>query len=489
MKVPFAKHTWLGFIRSPTLTKKIIEGVIIGFFALYTAISLLGLGLAAPTLIGKYIPGISPFEVVAGGLCAYIFIDILTRYFIQKFPSMSIKPYLLLPIKRSRIVNYMLFRALLSPFNLIIPFFLVPFLFSVEIPEQGNLMAWGLVILALSTILIANYASFAITAFAGANKKWAIGLLAAIVSLIYLEVNGVTHLMTYLYGAGGVLVSTPLLWAIPIAVATGVILWLKRSFNKEISYYENTNTSSSSGYLSVNGIFSRFGKFGILMDMELSLIIRSKRARSFALASLAYCLLPFLLRGKEETSAVSIAFFAFIITGGFALNYGQLMLSWNSMHFDLLLSRGYRIKDIFTAKFYLLIIFCAITFFITLPYVFMFPEFPLISLAMTLWNMSFSIYGYMILASVNSLRIDPNEGSMFNYSGFGLSHYLIAIPIMGIPFVIYGLGWLLGGSTGALLLVSGLSIVGLLLHKKIISICVSIFKRNRYSISKAFRTK
>lgn len=201
--------------------------------------------------------------------------------------------------------------------------------------------------------------------------------------------------------------------------------------------------------------------------------------------------MPFAMgmAGKDDIPIILVAFAALFMTGGFTLNYGQLLLSWNSMHFDLLMSRGYKIQDIFTAKYYFIALICGITYILTLPYTLIFPEYPLIALALTVWNMSFSIYGYMILASIKSERIDPNEGGMFNHSGFGISHYLIVIPLMGLPFAIYGLGWLIGGNAAALSLIGGIGILGIIFHKKLIGYCVSLFKRNRYRILKAFRTK
>ena len=284
-------------------------------------------------------------------------------------------------------------------------------------------------------MLTANYVSYALTAFSGANKKWAFVVLAAIIGLIVLEYNGFTNLLPYIFKAGGLIISTPVLWIVAFAASIVIIFWLYKIFIREITYTNPRGETMSAGYLPVKGVFSRFGKHGILMDLELRLIMRSKRARSFLIASAAFCFMPFLmgLNGREDLPLVFLAFAAFFMTGGFALNHGQLMLSWNSMHFDLLMSRGYTMKDIFTAKYYFLALVSGLTYILTLPYVLIFPEYPYVALALTLWNMSFSIYSYMILASVSSQRIDPNEGGMFNHSGFGVSHYLIMIPLMAVP--------------------------------------------------------
>src|SRR5690554_883087 len=343
MKWSFTKHTRLSFIRSPILTRKIIEGVIIGCFAFYIGVALVSLGFVAPSLIREFMPGASPIEVVAGVLCTYLLMDILMRFFLQKFPEMAIKPYLLLPIPKSKIVRYMLVRALFNPFNLILPAFLIPFYFAEVFPNHSSSLALGLLMLAISVMLTANYVSYALTAFSGANKKWAFGVLAAIIAIITLEYNGFTNLLPYIFKAGGLIISTPALWLAAFAIAIALIFWLYKLFIKEITYTKTSGETISAGYLPVKGIFSRFGKYGILMDLELRLIMRSKRARSFLIASAAFCFMPFIMgmNSDQNLSIFTIAAAAFIITGGFALNHGQLMLSWNSMHFDLLMSRGY----------------------------------------------------------------------------------------------------------------------------------------------------
>jgi len=106
---------------------------------------------------------------------------------------------------------------------------------------------------------------------------------------------------------------------------------------------------------------------------------------------------------------------------------------------------------------------------------------------MLFFNVSFSLFAYLLLASYNSLRVDPNEGSAFSFSGFGAAHYLIGIPIVGVPCLLYWLGALVGGKIGGILLISLIGIIGIVFHKAFIQFCVNNFKRNRYKISAAFR--
>ena len=175
------------------------------------------------------------------------------------------------------------------------------------------------------------------------------------------------------------------------------------------------------------------------------------------------------------------------MTGMIAMNHGQLMLSWNSLHFDLLQSRSYTYHDLFKAKYYILVISCVIPFILCLPYFFLARDIVLFCFVLLLYNMSWSIFAYMFLASYNSMRIDPNEKGAFNMKGFGAAHFLIPFPIMILPCFLYFAGSLFGGKIGGLAVITIFSIIGLLFHQPIIRFCVDNFKENRYKIGAAFR--
>jgi len=218
------------------------------------------------------------------------------------------------------------------------------------------------------------------------------------------------------------------------------------------------------------------------------LMLRSKRARSYLLMSIALLALPFIMfMGEKEVPDVTYLFISLFLTGGIAMNHGQLMLSWNSMHFDLLMTRGVSIKDIFTAKYYFLVLTCLVTFLLSLPYLFLYPKLVLFNVATLLFNASFSILIYMLLASYNSMRIDPDEGGAFSFSGFGMAHYLIGIPIIVVPMILYYASYFFGGMSAGIMAVSVFGLAGVLAHKYLIQVCTDIFKKNRYKISSAFR--
>jgi hypothetical protein len=67
-------------------------------------------------------------------LLYYFFFDFMIRYFMQKLPALAIQPYMHLPIKRSKLVNFMLIKSLGSGFNILHLLLLGPF--TIEVFEN-----------------------------------------------------------------------------------------------------------------------------------------------------------------------------------------------------------------------------------------------------------------------------------------------------------------------------------------------------------------
>jgi len=465
-----------------------VQTFFLGLFAIYLIINMVVLGFILGSIIEEYFPDQDLLEV-AGGLIVYYFIgDILTRYFIQKFPAFSIKPYKILPIKKGAIAHNFLFRSLGSFFNILPLFFLVPFFFKEIVPNYPSTTAFGFALFAIGMILFNNFLAFGIDKAMALNRNWVGLILVGIIATLFLESRGYIAIFPHLKLFAASIIKNPLLSAIPLALASLLYVGLQKFLTNNLSLEESTNGRKFYGSAMPTGLFARFGQAGTLMDLELKLMLRSKRARSYLIFSLLFLLYPLTMYNQNsENSPYMLLVFGLLQTGMIALNHGQLLLSWNSLHFDLLQSRGHTFYDIFSAKYYILTISCLLTYILCLPYFFLDPTIILFNTVMLFFNVSFSLFAYLLLASYNSLRVDPNEGSAFSFSGFGAAHYLIGIPIVGVPCLLYWLGALVGGKIGGILLISLIGIIGIVFHKAFIQFCVNNFKRNRYKISAAFR--
>ena len=439
MKIELLKHAWLEFTRSPALTRNIVQTIFIGFFALYFIFLMVGAALALGPILADMLPE-EDLLLVTGGLLGYYFVmDILMRYFIQKFPALAVKPYLPLPFKKSGLSHYVLLRSLGSFFNILPLFFLVPFFFKEIVPAYPA-VAVNFALFSIGMVLFNNYLSLGISKYMSARSNWAGIIIIGVMILFFLEYNGYFSLFNYLKDGVAIILASPILSAIPLLLTGGIYVFLHRFFKQEL-YLEKTQSQQNllGANLSIDW-FDRFGDAGKLMNLELKLILRSKRARAYLMTSVLLVLYPlfFVSIGEDAVdNSYILLMVGLFLTGMVGINHGQILLSWNSLHFDLLMSRGNTIHDIFKAKYYFLALACLLFFAISIPYVFLNPKIVLYASVMLLYNLAFSLFGYLFLASYTALRIDPNEGGAFSFDGFGIAHYLIIFPIMFLPFAMY----------------------------------------------------
>jgi len=488
MIIQLLKHSWLKFRRSPAFNQGMTQNVILGIVGIYFLLNMLVLGYFLGDIVEEYSPEENAITLIVVGLIFYALLDLLTRYFIQKFPTLDIKPYLTLPVKKSTQAHYLLLKSLGSFYNIFPLFFIVPFFFTSVVGVYPMQTVIAFILFGFGVIILNNFLSFYIEKRMAIKGPWIGMILVGIIVLFYCEYQGYISVYPYVLKMAKGILSNPLIAAIPLLLGGAFYGITHRFFTDNFTLDTNQESSYLFGQSLPKGLFERFGEAGKLMELEIQLMLRSKRSRTYLLMSVIFIFYPFLVLGSSmENGPYMFIFFGIILTGMIAMNHGQLMLSWNSLHFDLLQSRSYTYHDLFRAKYYILVISCIIPFILCLPYVFLEKDFVIFSFVLLLYNMGWSIFAYMFLASYNSLRIDPNEKGYFNMKGFGVAHYLAPSLIMILPCFLYFAGSVFGGKIGGLAVITIFSVIGLLLHQPIIRYCVNNFKKNRYKIGAAFR--
>ena len=125
MFTQFFKLEWKQYFRSSYWQKGLALKIIMGFFALYMMVSFAFAGVGAFFLIKKMMPGSDPLQVVNSFLIFAIIGDLIFRYMMQKMPVMNIKPLLILPVKKNKLVHYVLGKSVFSAFNIFSLFFYI----------------------------------------------------------------------------------------------------------------------------------------------------------------------------------------------------------------------------------------------------------------------------------------------------------------------------------------------------------------------------
>ncbi|MEM9920845.1 MAG: DUF5687 family protein [Bacteroidota bacterium] len=486
------KQQWKKKLRSPYWTQSIVQSIFLGFFALYFILVFLGLGLMADKILEEVFPEKDAFVTFSGLLLYYFFMDIFVRFFLQKFPSLGIKPYLTLPISKKQIAHFLLLRSIPSFFNILPLFFIIPFFFKTVLPNQPAAISSAWLALAILLVFAGNFVSYYIDKAFGVKPVLAAVLMSVLVGLMYLDFSGYIPLGDYLESIAFFMIANPLTLLAILGLVLLSYYGIYRLFNDHVYLEEQgeVESSISEARLWDMNLFDRFGKPGEIMDLETRLIWRNKRSRTILYVSLLFILYPLIFAGDENFDKPwFMLIMSLILTGAFTLNYGQLMLSWNSPHFDFILTRSIRIEDIFKGKYYLLAISNILLFVLSLPFGFIDARFWMTNLAMLLFNTGVTIFLYMVVANYSSKPIDTEKGGVFNMEGFGAAHYLIILPIIIIPVALYlVLSSFLGSAVG-MAAIGLIGLLGIIFREAILKAIVQNFKSRKYKIAAAFRKK
>jgi hypothetical protein len=366
----------------------------------------------------------------------------------------------------------------------------VPFIASNwgEMLSLGILIPFSLVI--LGWILANNFLGFLLDRLFRKESKIPYIIISALALLLYLDYNNYVQLSGYFRDAFHYVLIHPWMSLVPFLVAI-ISYLLGFQLIKNNLYIEDLIPVKVTEAKSIQlGFLERYGLAGKLMLLEVKLIMRNKRARMMVFIALVMLAYPMIfLQGEIMEMNWIKLFIGTFVTGMFALNYGQLMLSWNSTHFDLLATRKITMIDIFRAKYYIMAFSCVVLLLPALLYGIIYPEFLWIFPIMFLYNIGITIFIYMFLAAYNSKRIDLSKSAVMNYEGITIAHFLIMVPIIILPIFIRYPFAKMGHPVLGESLIALLGLLGFIFHKTLIVRSTNLFRRNRYKIMAAFRKK
>ena len=487
------RHSILQFTRSASFSRNVATLIFLGFLSLLFGAYFLIAAFFLPEILQK----VSGLEHTLPLLCSwmvYYFVgEAFLRYFMQSLPVLNLQQYLHLPIGRAKLLHFILLRSLVHPFNFLTAVFFLPYTLHVLVPQLESAAAWswwGSMV--LISLLIHNGLFF----FKKQLDDKPVGtvLLIALVLLMgaiqYFNWFSLGALTAPLFAAAADLLWVPLILAALLVFA----YFLNFLFLRQNMYPEDWSKNQEAKIQSIPalGILSNLGVAGELMGLEIRLILRHKRTRSIMMLTaffLFYGLIFYRDSLYMEEMPGMLIFVGILITGMFMMNYGQFLLSWNSNHYDFLLSKPVSTMDYLKSKFYLMAAVGLITYVLTIPYVYFGWKILLINTCMLLFNLGVNIYVIMNMSMWSPKKINLEKSSMFNYEGLGAAQWVMAIPIIFLPYVIYLPFTLMGNSQLGLIAIGAVGLTGILFHKPLLAHTARRLQSKKYSISHTFRNE
>ncbi|OEK07126.1 DUF5687 family protein [Roseivirga misakiensis] len=484
-------HSWKEQFRSAVWAKNLVANIFLGLAAIMITAYALLIGIFLKEIVGAILPDTDPLSIINSVVIYYVAFEFFIRFFLQNVPVLSIQPYLHLPIRKAKMINYMLGKSLLSPFNVLSLLFFAPFAIRVvnSANSTGQAVGWLLFIVGLAFML--HYAIILFKKKLSEHPNLIFYAFIVIAGIAALDFYGIVSLSSISSEMMSTVLATPYLGAIPW-LATVLFYFLNFNFLVNNTYPEEISIKKKEA--SVSGDFAflkRFGHKGELMATEIKLILRHKRPRNTVMFSAIFLFygLIFYPNPQYQEMEFIFVFVGVFITGIFFIQYGQFLLSWDSSFFDFVLVRKSTFKEYIEAKYYLFVLISTIGFVVSLGYGYFGWKIVLINFCAYLFNIGINVFAVMRIAMFNPKKIDLNKRAAFNYEGVGAAQFLIAIPIMILPYLIYAPLAIFGYADLGIILTGGAGLVGFILREKSLKIITDYFVQNKHKIAAGFRAQ
>nr|WP_294795511.1 DUF5687 family protein [uncultured Mucilaginibacter sp.] len=487
----FLRHELKAFWRSKNTGKSIGVRIVMGLMILYLLVVVGIIGFAMDVVLEKALPHEDVIVSFCGIILMYFLFELLSRIQLQELPTLRVQPYLHLPVRRNIIVGYLAFTALLSFFNLwpIILFF--PFIFKV-IAHVGSGAAAGFIVAILSITIFNNYLALYLKRRANLNG-WVFVIVTVVLGLI-IAGDFAWHIYSIRnisYAFFGNLLKHPALALVPLAMAIGMYV-LNFVYLKQNLYLEELSRKKASYKTSTEyPLLDRFGSLGDQVANEIKLILRNKRPRSAFIMSAVFLLygLIIYLNPSQGSSDWWRIFVGMFITGFFIISYGQFLYSWQAAHFDGLMVSKVSFTDFLKAKYLLFTAVSTAAVVLSIPYAYFGWRTVLVHFVMYVWNLGVNIHIVLFFANRNAKRIDLSKGASFNWEGVGATQWLLSLPLMLGPYVIFAPFKLLNLADVGLAIMTVVGIAGIVTRSFWLDKLVQDFYKRKYTITEGFRNK
>jgi hypothetical protein len=484
----FLQLEWKAFIRSASFSTNLALKILMVFGALYFIFVFAGLGVASYYILED--AGLKPFPTVNKFIVYYLVFDLLFRFFLQKMPTLTIKPFLNQNIKKNNIVHYTLGKTTISFFNFIHWFFFIPFTI-VLIKEGFNPI--GAILWALSLLLFI-YANNFITILI--DKKDSvfyavIAIFATFGILQYYNIFDVTiYTNTFFEGFYTILYSV----LIPLTLLF-VLYYSTFKFFKSNLYLDAGLALKQSDATTENFTWlDKLGSVSTFIKNDIRLIKRNKRAKTSVLMSfifLFYGLLFFTGSIEAYDNPFMKVFAGIFISGGFLFTFGQFVPSWDSSYYPLMMTQNITYKDYLSSKWWLIIIATVVSTLLSSFYLYFGWEAYLAIVACAVFNMGINSHLVLLGGAFIKTPIDltTSKGAFGDKKAFNAKTFLISLPKMLLPIALYSLGHFFFSPLYGYLFIVLAGIIGFAFKNKVFQMIEGIYKKEKYATLHAYKQK
>lgn len=465
---------------------KFLVYLMIAFWAAY----LIFFGVMLSFAFMDGFPNMEPYHVLNKGLIVFLVLDFLIR-FLFPTPVQAIKPFLLLPVPRRKVMSVLLIESGLGGFNFFWLFFFVPFGLITVTRLYGLTGVLGYCLGIWLLMVLNSYWSMLVKVLV---RQRFLNIL------IIVPVYGILALIEFLPEKGWLSTFTMnlgeafILWN-PLAylgelAAIAVMGFINyrvqlRLIHNELSRKDDTGVKHISSY----SFFDRYGNVGEYMRLELKMIFRNKSPKSqFWMLMVCVCMfaafLTFNIYGENSLMNDFMCLYCYIVFGIMTLS--QIM-AIEGNYIDGLMVRRETVYNMLRAKYYLQCIFLVIPFLLCLIPVIKGSMSLLMSLGYLCFAMGPVFACLMQMAVYNDKTMPLNVSMMGKRQNANKYQSIVSIAAMIVPLLIYRLLTVLFEPDTAYTVMIVIGLAVFFTHRYWIYNIYVRFMKRRYSNMENFR--
>lgn len=485
----FISLKWKEFRRSSYFEAALAIKILIILGILYFAGIAILLGVAGYFMLQDMVPDTDPLLTLNKYLIYWVLFDLGLRYFIQQMPVLNIKPLMIIPIKRKQVVSFLLAKTATSFFNILPLLFFVPFTIVLLVKGYHPLYVISWFIGIFSIVFMNNYIVYLINK---TNIYFAV-IAAFVTGMIFLQNYNIFDIREYAYLFFHGMYKTPYLILIPILLCV-LAFYANYKYYLNHFYIDGAITKKEEKVRATDlNFLDIFGSVAPFLKNDIKMIVRNARPKQVIVMSfifLFYFVLFYSIEIYREMPAF-LAFAAMFVTGGFLLSFGQLVPSWDSEYYKLMMSQNIPYREYLKSKLALMVFATIVSTILSLPYLYYGWDVYKLILAGASFNIGLNSFITLYGGALNKVPVELNvKAKAFqNTNGFNLTQMLISIPKIAGPMIIFYIPYKLISFDAGIIILALSGLIGLIFYNPFLNLIEKIYQNQKYSTIAAFAEK
>lgn len=477
---------WKAFSRSASFKMNLFLKIFLGIIGAFYLLLILFLGVAA--FYGLKEKSLEPLSFVNKYLIYWLLADLMFRYFMQKLPVMYVKPFLTMPLKKGKIVHFLLGKSAFSFFNIYASFFFLPFTIVLMINGYSiaGALAWHIAIASLV------YANNFLNLLIDNLDKLFVAVALVLLSFGALQYFGYLDITVYTAPVFQAFYEYPVLGFGMISIPVFLYWYCFRYFKNILRTDEAVQAKVDEVKTENFAWLEKYGSLGTFLKNDIKLIKRNKRSKSTVLMSVFFLFYGLLIFTNKSYEGPTWQLFAgLFVSGGFLFTFGGFVPSWDSSYFPLMMSQNIKYKEYLSSKWWLIVIATALSMVLSVFYLFLGWEVYMAVIVGGIYNIGVNAHIVLWGGAYVKTPIDLTSGkkAFGDKKAFNIKTLLITLPKLILPLLIFYVFYKPWGIGAGYLAVSILGILGLAFRNKVFTIIENVYKKEKYATLAAYKEK